>query len=137
MLSTISQKKLIAYWKETAADSYATMEYLYKGKRYADALFFGHLVLEKLLKGIVVEYTQRSAPYIHNLIELWEMGGQTLDPKVRELLTQVNRFNVRARYPDDKLAFHKQCTSQFTQKYFREIQSLYYTLCQHFKKNAA
>ncbi len=135
MLSSASQKKLIKYWKITAADSYTTMQLLYKGKRYADALFFGHLVLEKILKAIVAQHTKSPTPYLHNLIELWERGGLPRDANQRELLAQVNRFNVRARYPDDKFEFHKQCTPKFTKHYIQKIQALYQFLCEYLEKN--
>lgn len=44
-------KKLIKYWVETAKHDYETMISLFKSKRYSDSLFYGHIVLEKNIKG--------------------------------------------------------------------------------------
>jgi len=45
-------KKLVEYWQATAKRDYETMLGLFKIKRYPESLFFGHIVLEKILKGI-------------------------------------------------------------------------------------
>lgn len=45
---------------------------LFKIKRYSDSLFFGHIVLEKILKALVVQKTKNQAPYSHDLIRLQE-----------------------------------------------------------------
>lgn len=132
MLSGASQKKLIAYWKETAADSYATMEYLYKGKLYADALFFGHLALEKALKGLVVRHTKETAKYTHNLTYLSENSGERFEEKDLKVLDLVNEFNILGRYPDWKIEFHKKCTKTFTDTHLSEIKRVYKILCQRF-----
>ena len=63
-------KNTIEYWLETAKHDYQTMEYLFKGKKYSESLFFGHIVLEKILKALVVNETRKQAPYTHNLVEL-------------------------------------------------------------------
>ena len=47
-------KKLTKYWQIIAERDYETMLGLFKIKRYPESLFFGHIVLEKILKGLVV-----------------------------------------------------------------------------------
>ncbi len=60
----------IHYWEATAKHDYETMLILFDAKRYSDCLFFGHIVLEKLLKGLVVKNTKEQAPFTHDLARL-------------------------------------------------------------------
>ena len=55
-------KNAVEYWRKTAEHDYGTMQALYRGKQYSNSLFFGHIVLEKLLKGLVVKETGEQAP---------------------------------------------------------------------------
>ena len=46
-------KKAVKYWRATAGHDYETMLALFQAKRYSDSLFYGHIVLEKILKARV------------------------------------------------------------------------------------
>ena len=103
---------------------------LYRTKRYSDSLFFGHIILEKILKGLVVKKTKNQAPYIHNLIELKDLAGLELDKKEDLLLLKVNEFNIRCRYPEEKLRFYKKADRDYTKNYLTGIKKIYKKLCQ-------
>lgn len=126
-------KNTIEYWTKTAKHDYETMIALFKSKRYSDSLFFGHIVLEKILKALVVKETKEQAPYTHNLVNLEKIAKLGLDKKLVEFLNQVNDFNIRARYPEKKLAFYKKCTLKYTEGNFKKIENLYKNLCQRLK----
>lgn len=51
----MTNKEVIEYWKSTAEHDYDTMISLYRSKRYDACLFFGHLILEKILKAHYVK----------------------------------------------------------------------------------
>ena len=123
----------ITYWRKTAAHDYDTMEGLFTIKRYSDSLFFGHIVLEKVLKAHVVKKTKRQAPYTHDLILLAEII-QLPFLKNSELLADVNQFNTRARYPDQKFEFYKKCTKNYAENYLKKIKHSYKQLCLELKK---
>jgi HEPN domain-containing protein len=127
-------KKLVKYWQETADYDYETMKSLYKSKRYANCLFFGHIVLEKILKALITKNTKKQPPYIHNLARLWDLSGIQLEEKEIDLLNRVNKFNIRARYPERKLQFYKTCTKEYTTRYIKDIDKLYKKLCQKLKQ---
>ena len=95
-------KKLVKYWQETAAYDYDTMKSLVKSRRYASSLFFGHIVLEKILKALVVNQTKAHALYTHNLILLMKISKVELNKSEIDLLKMVNDFNIEARYPEYK-----------------------------------
>lgn len=133
MIPTIV-KQTIQYWLKTAEHDFATMQALQKTKRYSDALFFGHIVLEKLLKANVVKKTKAHAPYIHDLVRLAKLAELQLPVADMTLLNEVNDFNIRARYPEDKLEFYQRCTKAFATPYINKITKLYHHLCRTLKQ---
>jgi HEPN domain-containing protein len=132
-MNTKQTQDSIDYWRKTAEHDYDTMCVLFKTKRYSDCLFFGHIILEKILKAHVVKTTGQQPPYIHNLTKLHEVAELNLNEKQLDFLDAVNDFNIRARYPEHKLKFYQQCTLKYTQPYFKKITELYHELCQKLK----
>jgi len=126
----LSIKNQIEYWQDGAAESYKTMVALERSGRYSDSLFFGHLILEKILKAFVVLETKSEAPKIHNLIRLHELGDVGLREDDLEYIATINDFNIRGRYDDYKKAFYKTCTKEFTARNSAKIIEIYKMLCQ-------
>ena len=81
-------EKIINYWQESAEENYQTAEYLYKGKRYADCLFFCHLMIKKALKALIVQKTKTHAPPIHDLTVLAKKSKTALPEK------QIEEFKL-------------------------------------------
>lgn len=133
MLNKKEINKWVNYWIESSKEKLKTMQSLYKSKRYSDSLFFGHLILEKALKAHVVQTTKEIAPKIHNLIILADICKIELNPEELQLLKIANRFNMAARYPDEKLNFYKICDKKYTDEYYQPIIKLYKKLCQKIK----
>ncbi len=134
-MNTNEIKKIISYWIATARHDYETMNSLFKNRRYSDSLFFAHIVLEKVLKAHAVEVLKKQARYTHNLVLLAEDAKLLLSEEEWNLLAEVNRFNIRTRYPDEKLQFYKQCTKAYTQDYLTKIKKLHNNLCLKLRKN--
>jgi len=111
-------QKLIDYWINSAEDDIKTVEALWESRRYHHCLFFCHLVVEKALKALVVKHTGEQALPIHDLLLLARYAGLELPPQRRDELSEINAFNVRARYDDYKLAFYKKATRDYTQKWY-------------------
>ncbi|MDD3487695.1 MAG: HEPN domain-containing protein [Candidatus Moranbacteria bacterium] len=126
-------KKLVEYWQKTAEYDYDTMKSLLRSRRYASSLFFGHIVLEKILKALVVANTKDYASRTHDLVRLYKLTGLKMDTETRNFLDEVNKFNLKARYPEYKMNFYKKCTKEYCGKYINEIDSLYKKLCQKLK----
>ncbi len=125
--------KIVQYWTKTAEHDYETMLALFRIKRYSDSLFFGHIILEKILKAHVVKHTKKQAPYIHDLVRLASIAKLELENDVLLFLNQVNDFNIRARYPEYKFQFYKTCTKKFADKHLKQIIKIYKDLCQRIK----
>ncbi len=130
----MSIKKQIEYWRESAQESHKTMLALKKTGRYSDSLFFGHIVLEKILKAFVVLKTNDNAPKIHNLLRLAELADIKLEKDTKEYFLVANSFNIRARYDDYKKSFYKKCTKEYVEDNLAKIESIYKKLCQQLKQ---
>lgn len=83
--------------------------------------FIGHLVIEKLLKAWYVKNTSNTPPFIHDLVRLAEKGGLSFDEDQKDILDTISAFNLRARYDDYKMEFHKKCSKDFTEKWIDNI----------------
>jgi HEPN domain-containing protein len=127
-------KKLVEYWRKTAEYDYETMKSLLKNRRYTSSLFFGHIVLEKILKALVVSNTKNYAPYTHDLARLYKLTGLEMDTDTRSFLDEVNKFNLKARYPEQKLQFYKKCTKEYCGQFIKEIDVLYKKICLELKQ---
>jgi HEPN domain-containing protein len=119
----MNQEEIHQFWIKSSERDYKTMNHLYKQKDYAWSLFVGHLVLEKLLKATYVKSVDTKVPMIHDLLRIADQAGLQLSRDQRDLLDIVTQFNIRARYDDYKLRFHKICTKTYAEKYIHEIKS--------------
>ncbi len=109
------------------------MKKLYESKCYADALYYGHMILEMILKAHIVIKTKKPALKIHNLRRLYEISGMKLEIDDIKLMVKVNEFNMETRYPDEKMEFYKLCTKSYTDKFYEPIIKLHKRLCQKVK----
>jgi HEPN domain-containing protein len=101
---TDSQER-IKYWRSASRRDLRTAEGLLGLKRYDACLFFGHLAIEKLLKGLVEAHTNEIPPYTHDLERLGKLINTPLsDIQLADLRT-ITEFNIAGRYDDAKHAF--------------------------------
>ena len=123
-------KNAARYWMTIAKRDYETMLGLFRLKRYPECLFFGHIVLEKVLKAMVVTDTKKQPLLTHDLVRLSKLTNLEATEEEIDLLDSVNDFNIRARYPEYKLKIYKTCTKEFTNKKLFFIKKFYKKVCQ-------
>ncbi|MBI2436424.1 MAG: HEPN domain-containing protein [Candidatus Magasanikbacteria bacterium] len=109
-------KNQIVYWRSSAKKDWKTAKYLFLGKYYDACLFFCHLAIEKLLKGMVVIETKDTPPFIHQLVRLATLACIEYSDEEESKLKLITTFHIAGRYKEDKLAFYKKCTPAFTKK---------------------
>ena len=117
---------LMEYWINSSEEDYNVMKYLYKGKKNSYSLFFGHLVVEKLLKGLYAKNNKEN-PYTmksHNLLALAEKCNLDLTDEQVEKLQIITQFNICARYDDYKESFNKKCTAEYTAMQIKNIEEV-------------
>ena len=106
----MQSKKLktnIEYWEKSAERSWKTAKGLFDIKRYDACLFFCHLTLEKMLKGLVIQKTKKPAPHIHRLDRLSSLANLKLTDNQLKNLKIISGFNIAGRYDNVKFNFYK------------------------------
>ena len=117
---------LMEYWFKSADEDYDTMLYMKAGKKNTWCLFMGHLVIEKLLKGLYAKNNPDDpiAPKIHNLILLSQKANLEVPTEIREKIQTINTFNISARYDDYKKSFDAKCTDNYTKEQVKNIEEV-------------
>lgn len=127
-----SRKRLIDYWLKSAEEDLKVVDHLFEKGDYTWALFIGHLVLEKVLKGYYVKVVDKNAPYTHSLSLLAERTKLNLTEEQQKLLEKVTDFSIKARYPGIKFDFYKLCTRSYTEDYLERIKEFYQWMLRKF-----
>ena len=123
------------YWRKLAnSDLEVARRMLKSGKDLHYCLFFGHMSVEKLLKGLVVVKTHKTPPPIHDTVRLAKKASIFLDEEKLMRFDKFNSFNLDARYPDYKLSFYKKCTPEFAKENFSQIEEAFEWLEKQFPK---
>ncbi len=126
----MNKQEHINYWVATADHDLETAETLFQSGRYDACLFFGHLMLEKVLKSLWVKAREDDfiPPKIHNLLKIATESKISINDEQKTLLSSTEDFNIETRYPDYRLSFYKLCTKEFTEPQFNSIKELYLCL---------
>ena len=114
---------LMNYWIEGSDKDYDVMLDLQKNRRNSYALFFWHLVIEKLLKALYAKNNPH-APKSHDLDYLAEKMNLELTEHQNDLLVTISRFNIEARYDDYKNTFENKCTDEYTENQIKNIEEV-------------
>lgn len=120
--------KQINFWKVTSERSWKTAKGLFKLGHYDACLFFCHLTLEKILKGLLVKKFRKAALYTHDLERLALTLGIKLNPEDKQNLRTITDFNISSRYDNVKLDFYRKCDKRYAEKYLKITQNFYLCL---------
>lgn len=121
----MTEKDLISFWTVTATEDLETAEVLYNSRKYHHSLFFCHLALEKILKGLLYKKTNSHPLPIQNLVKLTEQAKITLTQPQKNALTEITSWNIKARYDSYKREFYKKATKKFTTQWFSKVKELF------------
>jgi HEPN domain-containing protein len=94
-------KKEAANWLESAQYDLGTAENMLEAGRYIYAVFMCHLSLEKALKAIVQEVSDRVPPKTHDLEYLLTLAGLKPDKEAEQFAAELSNLSVLTRYPID------------------------------------
>ena len=117
---------LMNYWFDSADNDFDTMKVLLENKKNTWCLFVGHLVIEKLLKGLYARNNSENpiVPKTHNLILLSQKANLNVPNDIREKIQIINTFNISARYDDYKKSFQEKCTDDYTYEQVNNIEEV-------------
>ena len=114
---------LMNYWIESADEDFNVMLDLKEKNRNTYCLFFGQMVIEKLLKALYAK-NNKGAPYApktHDLLYLAAKLNLELTEEQEVILNEITTFNLSTRYDDYKRAFYNKCTDEYTEKQINKI----------------
>ena len=101
------------------------MEYLNSGKKFMEALFFGHLFIEKLCKALWVKNNlTNQPPKIHNLVKLLYEANIKVDEDHLVFLDLLTQYQLEGRYPDYLRRLYHQTTESKAGEFVNQIQSI-------------
>jgi HEPN domain-containing protein len=69
--------------------------------RYVYVIFMCHMALEKTLKAIVAEVTDKVPPRTHNLIYLIKLSDLHIPQDLFDFIAKINNASVVTRYPEN------------------------------------
>ena len=116
--------KATANWLAQVDYDIATAEQMMQVGRYIYVIFMSHMALEKALKALVTEETQKLPPRTHNLIDLAQRAHVVLSQAQQDFLGKINNTSVVVRYPDDLSALVSQYPEAIAQDYLERTKEL-------------
>jgi HEPN domain-containing protein len=119
------------YWFAEAQETLTAADHLVGTGDCSFALFFGHLAVEKTLKGLHALRRGHHAPPIHNLLRLAEAADLEPNEAQTEALIRITGFNIEARYPDPKREFRRRCTPEYAAEQMATIREVLVWLKSH------
>ena len=117
---------IMNYWIESSDEDYNVMLDLKEKNRNTYCLFFGQMVIEKLLKALYAK-NNKGAPYApktHDLLYLAEKLNIELTEEQEVTLNEITTFNLSTRYDDYKRAFYDKCTDEYTEEQIKKIEEV-------------
>ena len=117
---------LVDYWVKSSDNDYDVMLDLKEKKRNTYCLFFGQLLIEKLLKAYYAKINKNApyAPKTHELAYLANKMNMKLTEKQEDMFETISDFNMEARYGDYKYTFELKCTDEYTNTWIENIKEL-------------
>ena len=115
----------IEYWTIGAEKNWVAVHALFDKGSYPEALFFAHLVLEKLLKAHwVQDSVEDYPPRIHNLVRLSEQTNLNIDVETETFLGTMNFYQMEGRYSDHRVSIYSVATKERTESLLIEVNTL-------------
>lgn len=117
---------LMNYWIESSEEDYNVMNVLHDSKKNSYCLFFGQMVIEKLLKALYAKNNKGvpHAPKTHDLLFLAEKMNLEITEKQANDLVEITKFNLNTRYDDYKREFYNKCTDEYTVEQIKKIEEV-------------
>lgn len=88
-------------WDEQSRYDLDTARAMLASNRYLYVLFCCQQAVEKALKSVIVRYTGKLPPRIHNLVQLAEETGIELKIEQRRFVGELSAYYIQSRYPEE------------------------------------
>lgn len=121
----MGKKEIIEHWVTMAERDWVSVNALFHAGQFIHALFFSHLVIEKILKAYwAKDNAESEPPRIHDLEYLYSQTELNLASDQLDLLRVMNSWNLEGRYQDYKDKFFKSTTQAYTEEKLKNVDHL-------------
>jgi HEPN domain-containing protein len=121
----MGKSEIVAHWLLQAERDWRSVQALFREGQYMHALFFSHLVVEKLLKAHWVNNNvENEAPRVHDLEFLYNQTDLSMPAEQVEFLSIISSWNLEGRYQDYKDKFYQRATRQYTEEKLNQVDTL-------------
>ncbi len=107
-------------WLDMVDYDLITAKQMLETNRYVYVIFMCHMAIEKALKAVVCEETDKVPPKTHDLIHLTGLGKIKLPLDLLDFIGMINNAGIVTRYPEDlsKLvsSYPKDVAKQYLEK---------------------
>lgn len=124
---SMTEKDIIAHWREGARQELKSAHILCKEGQYAGALFHCHLAVEKALKAQYMHERREAAPLTHDLLQVALQLTHTWGQGDKEILADLTAFAVKARY-DDPYWAESEATAENVHQWITQVERLISTI---------
>ncbi|MBN1508646.1 MAG: HEPN domain-containing protein [Sedimentisphaerales bacterium] len=93
--------ELSRQWAERAQYDLDTADAMFKAGRHLYVLFCCQQGVEKMLKAVIVQRTNRTPPRIHQLVRLVELARVAADERQVDFLRELSNYYLPSRYPEE------------------------------------
>ena len=111
-------------WLDMVNYDLDTARQMFKTKRYVYVIFMCHLAIEKALKAVVCEETQKFPPKTHDLILLTNLGKIEFPEDLMSYIGMINNVAVVTRYPEDLSKLVSSYPKEVTQEYLGKAEKV-------------
>lgn len=118
----MDKQQHILKWKSQAEEDWDVVEVLFAAGKYGHALFWAHLVCEKLCKALWIKYNEKNLPpRSHNLNFILSEVPIEVSNEYKILMLRINQYNIMGRYPDDIETLESKVSKEVGEKEMEQI----------------
>ena len=110
---SMTLKQHVDHWISSSDQSALDMRAALKSGRRMNAMYSGHLAIEKMFKALLAA-RDIQIEWTHNLVVLAKLCSLDLGPEHIDELNAINRFNIAAKYASVKSQVYALCTKEYT-----------------------
>lgn len=104
-------------WLEMSNYDQETAYAMFRSRRYVYCIFMCHLAVEKALKGLYWEFTEKFPPKTHSLLFFVKELNLRLPKDLLDFIGKLNDASVVTRYPEDLQRIVKAYPRRVAQEY--------------------
>ena len=121
----MTEPDAVQAWKLSALEDIKLGKDLFTQGKNAHALFFLHLAIEKVIKGVHQHLKHEPSLFVHDLYKLATNAGIEVAESEKLELDEISIFNVAARYDIFKLRLHQKATPEYTRTWMESGKRLF------------